>query len=46
MPALGYHRRHAGHVPEPVTVTVGRLRRRPGDPPIIATARGAGYRVA
>jgi len=29
-----------------VTVTVGRLRRKLGDPPVIATARGVGYRIA
>ncbi|WP_192809986.1 response regulator transcription factor [Actinomadura rudentiformis] len=29
-----------------VTVTVGRLRRKLGDPPLIATARGVGYRIA
>ncbi len=28
-----------------VTVTVGRLRRKLGDPPLIATARGVGYRI-
>ncbi|RBQ16889.1 DNA-binding response regulator [Spongiactinospora rosea] len=29
-----------------VTVTVGRLRRKLGDPPAIATVRGVGYRIA
>ncbi|WP_176903408.1 response regulator transcription factor [Nonomuraea maritima] len=29
-----------------VTVTVGRLRRKLGDPPVIETARGVGYRIA
>lgn len=29
-----------------VTVTVGRLRRKLGDPPVIATVRGVGYRIA
>ncbi|MEU8355474.1 response regulator transcription factor [Nonomuraea sp. NPDC048882] len=29
-----------------VTVTVGRLRRKLGDPPAITTARGVGYRIA
>jgi DNA-binding response OmpR family regulator len=29
-----------------VTVTIGRLRRKLGDPPVIATAPGVGYRIA
>jgi DNA-binding response OmpR family regulator len=29
-----------------VAVTVGRLRRKLGDPPVIATVRGVGYRIA
>jgi DNA-binding response OmpR family regulator len=29
-----------------VTVTIGRLRRKLGDPPVIATTPGVGYRIA
>ena len=29
-----------------VTVTVGRLRRKLGDPPVIATTPGVGYRIS
>jgi len=29
-----------------VTVTVGRLRRKLGDPPVITTTPGVGYRIA
>ena len=29
-----------------VTVTIGRLRRKLGDPPVITTAPGVGYRIA
>jgi DNA-binding response OmpR family regulator len=28
-----------------VTVTIGRLRRKLGDPPVIATRPGVGYRI-
>jgi DNA-binding response OmpR family regulator len=28
-----------------VTVTIGRLRRKLGDPPVIATSPGVGYRI-
>ena len=29
-----------------VTVTIGRLRRKLGDPPVISTTPGIGYRIA
>ena len=29
-----------------VTVTIGRLRRKLGDPPVISTTPGVGYRIA
>ena len=29
-----------------VTVTIGRLRRKLGDPPVITTTPGVGYRIA
>jgi DNA-binding response OmpR family regulator len=29
-----------------VTVTIGRLRRKLGDPPVIMTTPGVGYRIA
>ncbi|MFD9451880.1 response regulator transcription factor [Streptomyces sp. NPDC059985] len=32
--------------PHTVTVTIGRLRRKPGDPPVITTTAGVGYRIA
>ncbi|WP_283137766.1 response regulator transcription factor [Rhizohabitans arisaemae] len=37
---------HADRFTNTVTVTVGRLRRKLGDPPIIATTPGIGYRIA
>jgi DNA-binding response OmpR family regulator len=36
---------HADPLTNTVTVTVGRLRRKLGDPPIIATTPGVGYRI-
>lgn len=36
---------HANPMTNTVTVTIGRLRRKLGDPPIIATTPGAGYRI-
>ncbi|TDP94908.1 response regulator transcription factor [Labedaea rhizosphaerae] len=37
---------HADPFTNTVTVTVGRLRRKLGDPPVIATQPGIGYRIA
>ena len=37
---------HADPFTNTVTVTIGRLRRKLGDPPVIATTPGVGYRVA
>jgi DNA-binding response OmpR family regulator len=37
---------HADPFTNTVTVTVGRLRRKLGDPPVIATTPGVGYRIA
>jgi DNA-binding response OmpR family regulator len=37
---------HADPFTNTVTVTVGRLRRKLGDPPVIVTAPGVGYRLA
>ncbi|MFB4314898.1 response regulator transcription factor [Actinomadura sp. 21ATH] len=36
---------HANPMTNTVTVTIGRLRRKLGDPPIITTTPGAGYRI-
>ena len=37
---------HADPFTNTVTVTIGRLRRKLGDPPVIATAPRVGYRIA
>jgi DNA-binding response OmpR family regulator len=37
---------HADPFTNTVTVTIGRLRRKLGDPPVIATTPGVGYRIA
>lgn len=37
---------HADPLTNTVTVTIGRLRRKLGDPPIITTTPGVGYRIA
>lgn len=37
---------HADRFTNTVTVTVGRLRRKLGDPPVITTTPGVGYRIA
>ncbi len=37
---------HADPFTNTVTVTVGRLRRKLGDPPIVSTTAGVGYRIA
>ncbi|MEW2354851.1 response regulator transcription factor [Spirillospora sp. NPDC029432] len=37
---------HANPLTNTVTVTIGRLRRKLGEPPIITTTPGAGYRIA
>jgi DNA-binding response OmpR family regulator len=37
---------HADPFTTTVTVTISRLRRKLGDPPIITTTPGAGYRIA
>jgi DNA-binding response OmpR family regulator len=37
---------HADPFTNTVTVTIGRLRRKLGDPPVITTAPGVGYRIA
>jgi DNA-binding winged helix-turn-helix (wHTH) protein len=37
---------HADPFTNTVTVTIGRLRRKLGDPPIITTTPGRGYRIA
>ncbi|MEW9552589.1 response regulator transcription factor [Nonomuraea sp. NPDC050783] len=37
---------HANPLTNTVTVTVGRLRRKLGDPPLITTTPGVGYRIA
>ncbi|WP_200824242.1 response regulator transcription factor [Nonomuraea solani] len=36
---------HANPLTNTVTVTIGRLRRKLGDPPVIATTPGVGYRI-
>jgi len=37
---------HADPFTNTVTVTIGRLRRKLGDPPVIITTPGVGYRIA
>jgi DNA-binding response OmpR family regulator len=37
---------HADPFTNTVTVTIGRLRRKLGDPPVITTTPGVGYRIA
>jgi DNA-binding response OmpR family regulator len=37
---------HADPFTNTVTVTIGRLRRKLGDPPVLVTAPGVGYRLA
>ena len=37
---------HADPFTNTVTVTIGRLRRKLGEPPVIATTPGVGYRIA
>jgi DNA-binding response OmpR family regulator len=37
---------NAGRFTDTVAVTTGRLRRKLGDPPVIAAAPGVGYRIA
>ena len=36
---------HADQFTNTVTVTIGRLRRKLGDPPVITTTPGVGYRI-